>query len=91
MTKKIKLLTLSTVVLATVGICGMSITDSIQVSDVAIANIEALTSEESVKGEKYTCYESIHTKDGCQVRYCGTCEYVPGTDRWYSKASECTY
>lgn len=52
-----------------------------------IANIEALTAGESATGK--TCYSSITSKDGCQVRYCPTCRFVSGTDCWYAIHHTC--
>lgn len=51
-------------------------------------NIEALASGEGATKE-YTCYNTVTSKDGCQVRYCPTCSFVPGTDPWYEKSSNC--
>lgn len=53
-----------------------------------IANIEALTEGESATGTR-TCYSSITSKDGCQVRYCPTCMFISGTDRWYAPSHTC--
>lgn len=58
-------------------------------SDLLLQNVEALSQATDETGEKFTCYNSITSKDGCQVRYCPTCTYIDGTDRWYSPADEC--
>lgn len=85
-----KHLLLSAIMLVAISITGIYIHNSVKnVSSIALSNIEALTADEV--GMSYTCYSSIHEKDGCQVRYCATCKYLPGTDRWYSIASSCTY
>lgn len=43
-------------------------------------NVEALSSGDASSGgkEKITCYNSIHTKEGCTVVYCGDCTSHPG-------------
>lgn len=54
-----------------------------------IANIEALTENESNEDKK-TCYSSITSQDGCQVRYCPTCEYLDNsTKTWYAPSHKC--
>ncbi len=51
------------------------------------ANIEALTTFEI---NNNTCYNSITTKEGSQVRYCGTCTYVENsTYTTFSGTSSC--
>ena len=50
------------------------------------ANVEALAEGEE---SGYRCFNTIHNKDGEQVFYCGTCSWVPGTNRWYSGTSTC--
>lgn len=45
-------------------------------NDLALANVEALAQGESGGGSK--CYNSITTKEGSQILYCGTCKYEPG-------------
>ena len=57
-------------------------------NELLMANVEALSQGESSK-KVYTCYSTITEKDGCQVRYCQTCTFVPGTDVWYSFSSTC--
>lgn len=54
-----------------------------------LQNVEALSQDESGK-KKYTCYSTITEKDGCMVRYCQTCEYIPGTDTWYAPSHKCS-
>jgi len=51
-------------------------------------NIEALSGDETSQ-KKQTCYNTITAKDGCMVRYCVTCKFVPGTDPWYAPSDEC--
>lgn len=80
----------SAIFVATIGLLVMySGNNSAATSALALSNIEALTADEV--GMTYTCYKSITEKEGCQVRYCQTCKFTPGTDSWYSFASECTY
>ncbi|MBQ3608656.1 MAG: NVEALA domain-containing protein [Bacteroidaceae bacterium] len=58
-------------------------------SDVAMANVEALANDEG--GKELTCYNSITSKKGCQVRYCPICDYLEdSTDCWYSLSETCT-
>ena len=58
-------------------------------SDVAMANVEALANNEV--GKKLTYYNSITSQKGCQVRYCPICDYLEdSTDRWYSPSQTCT-
>lgn len=56
--------------------------------DFFIENVEALSSDDA-GGSGNACYNTIHDKAGCWVRYCPTCKSVPGTDAWYSIASSC--
>lgn len=51
------------------------------------ANVEALAEGEGPLNN--TCFKTIHYKEGEQVFYCGTCSWVPGTNRWYSGTSSC--
>ncbi len=57
-------------------------------SYLALSNVEALANGES--GDGNTCYNSITTKDASQVFYCGTCDWEPGTNSWFSGKSTCT-
>lgn len=56
-------------------------------NELMVQNVEALSGQES--GMAYTCYNTITSKDGCQVRYCPTCSFVAGTDAWYSLSKTC--
>lgn len=58
-----------------------------KLSDVSLANIEALADGEGSGSN--TCYNTITTMEGSQVRYCGTCTYVNGTASWVSGKSTC--
>ena len=60
-----------------------------QKNAIRLANIEALVDEENENG-KYDCYNTITSDDARSVRYCPTCEKVPGIDVWYSFRSECS-
>ena len=53
-----------------------------------LENVEALSGSES-GGSGRTFYNTITSKAGCQVRYCPTCSFVPGTDSWYSPSRSC--
>lgn len=52
-------------------------------------NIEALGSGEGATKE-YTCYNTVTSKEGCQVRYCPTCSFIPGTDPLLALSSTCS-
>lgn len=45
-------------------------------SDFALANIEALASNEL--SEPKSCYNKVTNKTGQWARYCGTCTLIPG-------------
>lgn len=85
--KKILLSSIMTVVVSTVGYLGMTANKT--ESEIALdANVEALaTGETTNDGE--TCYNTITSKDGCQVRYCPTCKFISGTDTWYAISDKC--
>ena len=57
-------------------------------SDLILANVEALANSET-GGGKRVCYHTITSKEGSQVRYCQTCDWVDGTSSWVSSTSEC--
>ena len=59
----------------------------VEMSDLAMANVEALANGES--GGNRTCYKSITTMEGSQIFYCQTCDWVPGTNTWYSGTGKC--
>ena len=63
-------------------------TNACKYKSLLILNVEALSTQESTPKE-YTCYSTITEKDGCLVRYCQTCTYVPGTDTWYAPSHKC--
>ncbi|RNC63289.1 NVEALA domain-containing protein [Proteiniphilum sp. X52] len=64
-----------------------SMNSDADLSDVALANVEALAQGESGGGNK--CYNSITTKEGSQILYCGTCKYEPGTNTFWSGTGTC--
>lgn len=88
----------STAAVAVMGVASFAaITSNNQpreLSDLELANVEALTEEEIIDtaepGSVQTCYGTVTEKEGSYIRYCGTCRFVPGTDAWYSLASTCT-
>lgn len=86
--KKILLSSIMTVVVSTVGYLGMTANKT--ESEIALdANVEALaTGETATEGEP--CYNTITSKDGCQVRYCPVCNFIPGTDVCYSLSDTCS-
>ena len=60
-------------------------------SDVVLANVEALANDLEAGRDKLPCYNTITSQKGCQVRYCPICDYVTdSTDRWYSPQKECS-
>ena len=56
-------------------------------SDLVLANVEALASSEGSGDRK--CYNTITTQEGSQIRYCGTCNWVSGTNSWNSRGGTC--
>lgn len=86
MKKKIFFASVALIVAVSTAI-GMQSIDCDKPSSLKLANIEALTKDESSKKEK--CYNSITTKEGSQVLYCGTCTYLPGTDDIISGTGLC--
>lgn len=61
-----------------------------EIDSVVLENIEALANDNGEgSSNKKTCYSTITSKDGCQVRYCQTCRFIDGTDTWYALAHEC--
>ena len=56
-------------------------------SDLALANVEALADGESGDGED--CYNTITTKRASKVLYCGTCSWVDGTNILFSGTDKC--
>lgn len=58
-------------------------------SDLLLQNVEALSQATDEAGEKFTCFNTITSKDGSQVRYCPTCTFIDGTDVCYSPKDEC--
>lgn len=55
-------------------------------SDVNLANVEALIEGEHGSG---TCYRSITEQSGSYILYCGTCTYIRGTNAWFSGTGTC--
>lgn len=58
-------------------------------SDLLLQNVEALSQATDEAGKKFTCFNTITSKDGSQVRYCQTCTFIDGTDVCYSSKDEC--
>lgn len=50
-------------------------------------NVEAL--EQNPEGGGKKCYNTITTKDGYYIRYCGTCRITPGTATMFSGSDKC--
>lgn len=75
----------TTAFLVTAYRAGIS-TESENLSDIQLANVEALVQNESTDR---TCYSTITSKEGCQVRYCPTCTFISGTDTWYAPRHSC--
>ena len=78
------------IVVAVIGAAGL--VESINAkteSEIALdENVEALASGESTETIK-TCYETITSKEGSMVLYCPVCDFIPGTDTWYTISSTC--
>lgn len=59
-----------------------------QPSDLELANIEALSGEETGSGKK--CYKSITEKESSKILFCGSCDFIDNaTDTWYSGVGTC--
>ena len=52
-----------------------SLKPEIELSDIALANVEALADGESFVDDG-TCYNTISAAAGSKVRYCGTCTFI---------------
>ena len=80
----------STVAIATALFAGYSAyneQNNNELSDVALANVEALAIEEATSKE-YDCY-SILEGEGTSIA-CSTCQLANGTPPWYHFGSKCT-
>jgi len=64
-----------------------SMNSEANLSDLALANMEALADGESGGGD--LCYNSITTKRASKVLYCGTCTWVDGTSSFFSGTGKC--
>ena len=62
--------------------------NSNELSDVMLANVEALAQSEGFVDDG-TCYKSISTAAGSQVRYCGTCTFIPKSIGDWSSKGKC--
>lgn len=87
-TKKMTLLCIAVVAAISMVATKTDKSNAFNSSELLMRNVEAL-SQGDTGTKKLTCYNTITSKDGCMVRYCATCSFVPGTDSWYSIASEC--
>ena len=67
-------------------VTGLAAYDKSSMSELMNANVEALTRNETGKKE---CFNTITSDPAHQVRYCPTCDFVPGTDTWYAPADKC--
>lgn len=63
--------------------------DTKGLTDLQIASIEVLSTDDDPGTGDGTCYEDIHKKDGSKVLYCGTCTYIPGTYDTFSGTGKC--
>lgn len=57
-------------------------------SDTMLANVEALAGNEGFVDDG-TCYHAIYTASGSQVRYCGTCTYIPNSAGEWGRSGKC--
>ena len=74
--KKNIMLVMATIIVATFFLMKENREENI--SDITLANIEALAQSEGFIDDG-TCYHSISTAAGSQVRYCGTCTFIPNS------------
>lgn len=60
-----------------------------QMSELVLANVEALAGSEGDSGTG-TCYHTITSQKGSKILYCGTCRYIDeSTNSWNSGKGEC--
>jgi hypothetical protein len=82
---------LAVAIAAIVMVSGLNISrsmnDSTPVSDMELANIEALAQDEGGGGT--VCHDTITTAVAQQVLYCGTCTYIAGKPSTYSSSKKC--
>ena len=57
-------------------------------SDTMLANVKALAGNEGFVDDG-TCYHAIYTASGSQVRYCGTCTYIPNSAGEWGRSGKC--
>ena len=72
---------------ATYNVC-QSNTETEETSDMVLANVEALAGNEGFVDDG-TCYHAIYTASGSQVRYCGTCTYIPNSAGEWGRTGKC--
>lgn len=58
-----------------------------ELSALLLDNVEALASSESGSGMK--CWNTVTSKEGSQVLYCGSCTWISGTYSWNSGSGTC--
>ena len=64
---------------------------SVVLSDVAMANVEALADYEDSGTEQIKCYSSLVYEKGASVVDCSTCQSVEDkTDKFWSLSGTCT-
>ena len=59
-----------------------------QLSELALVNIEALAQNEGFVDDG-TCYHQISTASGSQVRFCGTCTFLPNSAGVWGNTGKC--
>ncbi len=77
---------------AALAAAGIAVADSNPsgLSDVQLANIEALSNGEANLGDRIKCYSSLKYESGSSVVECSTCRSKENsTDRWYSYHDHC--
>jgi hypothetical protein len=77
------------IVAAIVLIAGWNVIQSmseVTLSDVAMANVEALAQE---SGGQNDCWDTITTAVAQQVLYCGTCTYIAGIKSTWANLEKC--
>lgn len=59
-----------------------------EMSELMLANIEALAQNEGFVDDG-TCYHQISTASGSQVRFCGTCTFLPNSAGVWGNTGKC--
>lgn len=86
-------MTVAAMVVAMVGV-GAYMTQNQQkgtMSDIALANVDALADDTELGHDLIPCYSSLVYEEGSSVVDCATCTRLDNkTDAWYASQSKCT-